>query len=146
MGCSSSPAARAASEPGVRRTSWSESLEAARGAAVLLVAELVGQVLAERPAEGHVDQLHPAADAEHRHVAFDGAHGERELRAVALGHQMLGRRVHVGAVAGGVDVVAAGQDQPVEQIEHLIGPSASSNRLSGGIISARPPARWIASM
>ena len=97
------------------------SLERARGAAVLLVAELVGQVLAEGPPEGHIDQLHPAADAEHRHVPLDGAHGERELRAVALGHQMVGRGMQVGSVRGGVDVVAAGEDQPVEQVEQLVG-------------------------
>ncbi len=55
------------------------AVEAARRAAMLFVPELVGQVLAQRPAERDVDQLHAAADAEHGHVALDRAPGEREL-------------------------------------------------------------------
>ena len=88
---------------------------------VALVTDLVGQVLGERPAEGDVDQLHAAADAEHRHVAFDRAPGQRQFRAVALGHGVLGHRMALGPVGGGVDVIAPGQDQAVDHVERLIG-------------------------
>ena len=116
-----SPAASAASEPSVSRTSWSESSKLPGVRPVALVTDLVGQVLGERPAEGDVDQLHAAADAEHRHVAFDRAARQRQLRAVALGHGVLGHGMTVGSVGGGVDVIAAGQDQAVDHVEHLVG-------------------------
>ena len=116
------------------------ALEAARGAAVLLVAELVGKVLAQRAAEGDVDQLHAAADAEHRHVALDRAAGERELDAVALGHGVVGLGMGLGAVGGGVDVVAAGEDQPVEQVEHLVRVVLERARRAGSSPPARPRA------
>ena len=54
-------------------------LEAAQRAPVLLVTELLGQMLAKGPAEGDVDQLHAAADAEHRHVALDRPAGQGKL-------------------------------------------------------------------
>ena len=83
---SSSPAARAASEPGSRRTSWSEPSKLPGLRRCSSWPTLLGQVLAQRAAEGDVEQLHPAADAEHRHVALDRAAGQRELGPVALGH------------------------------------------------------------
>ena len=63
---------------------------------------------------------------------------------VALGHDLVSLRVALRAVGGGIDVVAAGEDQAVQQVEHLVG--VCSSRSSGGIIRARPPARWIAVM
>jgi hypothetical protein len=42
-------------------------------------------------------------------------------RSIALGHGVLGHRMALGAVGGGVDVIASGQDQAVDHVEHLIG-------------------------
>ena len=74
------PAARAASEPGSRRTSWSPNAPG-----VWRCRSSRSQVLLERPAAGHVEHLHPAADAQHGHVTLERAVGQRELEAVALG-------------------------------------------------------------
>ena len=112
----SAPTARAASEPGSRRTSWSEKVPGR-----VQVKLGVGDVLVERAAAGDVEQLHPAADAEHRQVALERAAREGELEAVALGPGALRVRVGLGAVAGRVDVRAAGEDEPVEQVEQLLG-------------------------
>ena len=78
-------------------------------------------MLAERPAERHVHELHPAADPEHGQVAGDRPAGQREFGRVALGDEVRGLGVGLGAVAGGTDVIAAGQDEAVEQVEHLVG-------------------------
>ena len=59
-------------------------VEAAEDAPVVAVAEVVGQVLHERPAARHVHQLHAAADAEERQVALERPRDERELEGVAL--------------------------------------------------------------
>ena len=52
--------------------------------------------------------------------------------------------VRLRAVGGRVDVGAAGEDQPVEQVEHLRR-AARRDAASGGSISASPPARCTAS-
>ncbi len=51
-----------------------------------VVADQVGQVLDEVAAEGDVQDLRAAADREHRQVALERRAQERELGAVALGH------------------------------------------------------------
>ena len=90
-------------------------------AAVLVVAVAVGEVLQQRAAGGDVHQLHPAAHAEQRHIALERAARERDLEAVALGNRAA--RLGMGRlpVACGVDVGPAGEDQPVDQVEHLVG-------------------------
>ena len=53
-------------------------------APVVLVADELGDVLVQRAAAGHVEDLHAAAHAEHRHVAREGARGhEGQLERVA---------------------------------------------------------------
>jgi hypothetical protein len=88
---------------------------------VLLVAERLGQVLVQRPAEGHVQYLHAAADPQQRHVPLDGAASQCDLDPVAIGHGSIGRRVRLSTVLGRIDVVAAGQDERVDSVEHLVG-------------------------
>ena len=97
------------------------AVERARDAAVVLVADLVGEVLPERAAAGDVHDLHAAADAEQRDVALERAPGQCELERVPLGPHAAGHRVGLGAVGGRVDVGAAGQDQAVQDVEHLVG-------------------------
>ncbi len=63
----------------------------------------VGQVLDQRAAAGDVHQLHAAADAEQRHVTLHRLQRERDLERVAV------RPLPV--------VGAAGEDQPVDQVE-----------------------------
>ena len=63
------------------------AVERAARAPVVVVAEALGQMLVERPAERDVHQLHAAADAEHREVALDRAARERDLERVALRHR-----------------------------------------------------------
>ena len=109
----------------------------------LVVADELRQVLVERAAAGDVEHLHPAADAEQRHVALERAPRQRELEAVALGPGALRLGVRLGAVAGRVDVGAAGEDQPVEQVEQPVGIGL------GGVVGRqqqrqRPPARCTA--
>ena len=64
------------------------AVEGAEHAAVLVVAEVLGQMLEQRAAAGDVDQLHAAADPEHRQVALDRRARERDLEGVALGHRV----------------------------------------------------------
>ena len=97
------------------------AVEGAEHAAVLLVADTIGEVLQERAAAGDVDQLHPAADAQQRHVALDRRARERDLEGVALGHRVDGLRMRLLAVAGGVDVGAAREHQAVDQLQPGLG-------------------------
>ena len=120
------------------------AVEGARVAAVLVVAVALGQVLEQRAARGDVHELHPAADAQQREVALEGAARERDLEVVALGHRAAGLGVGLLPVGGRVDVGAAGQDEPVEQVEDRVG-ILLRRVSSGGSISASPPARWTAS-
>ena len=82
--------------------------------------DAVGEVLLERAAAGDIDQLEAAADAEHRQVALDGPAGEAQLRGVASLVAGAGRRVAVGAVHLGSDVVAADEQDAVESVEHIV--------------------------
>jgi hypothetical protein len=78
-------------------------------------------MLLERPAAGDVEELQPAADAEHRHVALERGAAEGDLEPVAFGVETRRHRVVLGAVERRVDVGAAAQHQPVEQVEQLVG-------------------------
>jgi hypothetical protein len=75
-------AARAASEPSARRTFEVGASKRARVAPVLVVAVALWQVLQQRAARGDVHELHPAADAQQREVALEGAARERDLEVV----------------------------------------------------------------
>ncbi len=65
---------------GLEPTSWSPKVPG-----VWQVGLDVGEMLDERAAACDVEQLHPAADAQHRHVALERPPGEGELEPVALG-------------------------------------------------------------
>ncbi len=84
------------------------------------MAEPVGQMLVERPAAGDVEDLHPAADAEQRDATLQRASRQRDLEAVAVRIGPDGLRMRLGAVALGIDVGAASQDQRVDAIEELV--------------------------
>ena len=85
------------------------------------MADCLRHVLVEGAAAGDVEDLHPAADAEQRHVALDRAARQGQLEAVAFGPDAPGLGVRLGPVARRVDIGAAGEDQRVEQVEHPVG-------------------------
>ncbi len=96
-------------------------VEAAGVAPVVLVSDEIGEVLVQRSAQRHVEQLHPAADAEHGHVALERAADERDLGLIPLRHRALRLRMRLGPIRRRVDIGAAGEDQAVEPVEHLVG-------------------------
>ena len=79
----------------------------------------VGQVLRERAAQGDVQHLDPAADAEEGHVAIDGCPHQGGLEGVALAVGLLGLGMRRGPVRGGLEVVAPGEEESVDGVEHL---------------------------
>jgi hypothetical protein len=97
------------------------AVEGADHPPVVLVAEVVGEVLDERPAARHVEDLHAAADTEQGQPAGERLAGERDLEVIALRDGAHGRGVGLGAVAGRVDVGAAREQEPVEQVEQPAG-------------------------
>ena len=61
------------------------------------------------------------ADAEQRQVALERPARQSDLEAVALGDGAARLGVRLVAVRAGIDVGAAGEDQPVDQIDDLVG-------------------------
>src|SRR2546423_14044641 len=87
--------------------------------AVLLVPHDLGQVLDDVAAPGDVEHLEATADREHRQLACERGLEQRELAAVALGVRARRLRMRLRAVLVGLQVVAAGEDEAVEHVEHL---------------------------
>ena len=95
--------------------------EGARGVAVVLVADHVGEVLLDAAAVDDVQDLHPAADAQDGHPALDGGAHQGELVGVALLLHGSGLGVGFLAVERGVHVArAAGDDQGVDDVQHPV--------------------------
>ena len=93
--------------------------EGAVGAAVDVVGERVGQVLAQRAAERDVEDLQAAADPEAGQVPAGRLGRERELEGVALGRRRERLRMRLGAVVLGVQVRAAREQEPVHRaVDH----------------------------
>ena len=82
-------------------------------------------MLLEGPAGRDVQELHAAADAEHGDVALQRAPRERDLEVVARPVDAARLGVAVGAVRSGIDVASAGEQEAVDEVEHLV-------RLAGG--------------
>jgi len=81
-------------------------------------AELVRDVCDEVAAERHVEQLHPAADAEDRHEwPRDRGTRERQLEPISLLRDAVVRVVTVSAVVRRIDVSASRQDEPGDDVE-----------------------------
>ena len=94
--------------------------EAAGALLVPVVPDEVGQVLDQVAAERDVQHLRAAADREHRQVARERRGQQRELGAVALGHDPVRLGMRLLAVQLRVEVGAAGEDQPVERVQRLL--------------------------
>ena len=105
---------------------------------VLLVADDVGQVLNEIAAERDVEHLAAAADGEHRHVALERRFEQRSSARSRSRHDAGRLGVRLLAVELGVEIGAAGEDDPVERVERLVDSVGC-----GGTSSGVPPARSI---
>jgi len=77
----------------------------------------VREVLAQGPAAGHVDQLQSAADAQYREPVGQRRGEQLQFRLITLGVDAAGPRVRLGTVTRGVEVAAAGQNEPVQPAE-----------------------------
>jgi hypothetical protein len=88
--------------------------EAAGRRRMIRVTDQVGHVLDERAAAGDVEDLHPAADAEHGQARVEGLGEQGRLAVVAVVHGDLRVLTRGLAVALGVDVGSAGEDQSVQ--------------------------------
>ena len=74
----------------------------------------VADVLVQRPAQGDVEDLDAAADAQRRQPPVDGRPDERDLEPVADRADVAGLRMGLLAVEHRVDVSPADQQQAVE--------------------------------
>ena len=88
--------------------------ETPRRRVVLVVADHFGQVLDERAAVGDVEQLHAAADRQHRQAAPLGGADQGKLAFVAARAGWLGAGMRLGAISRRVDVGAPRQHEAVE--------------------------------
>jgi hypothetical protein len=106
-----------------------------RRAGVVPVAEDVGEVLLERAAEGHVEDVHSPADPEHGQAPLERRARDPELEPVARGLDRVGLRVRLGAIVRRVGVARRpADDQRVEAVERV-------RRLLVGRQQHRAPAR-----
>src|ERR671936_443450 len=106
-------------QPAFRVDADSVVREDAERLAVLLVADDLRQVLDEVAAAGDVEDLAPATDGQHGHVARQRGLQQREFGLVALGVEAGGLTMRLGAVGRRVDVVAAREEEAVERVEGL---------------------------
>jgi hypothetical protein len=72
------------------------------------------EMLAQGPSPGHVEQLHSAADAEYRQPVGQRGGEQLQFRLITLGVDPARPRVRLRPIAGGVDVAAAGENEPVQ--------------------------------
>ena len=87
---------------------------------VAVVTDVVGEVLHEIATRRDVEDLRPAADREHRHVARERGPQQRQLGAVALGDDAPRLGMRILPVELGVEIRAAGEDDGVERVERLL--------------------------
>ena len=73
---------------------------------------LARQILIQRPAERDVQNLRPAANRKQRELARAGGFDQREFGRVARRIDFAEFRMRRGAVARGIDVLTAGDQQP----------------------------------
>jgi hypothetical protein len=87
----------------------------------VLVGDRLGHVLGEveeqRAPLGDVEQLHPAADGEHRHVPRADVLDQQAVEVLAAGVHRPNRRVRHVAIAAGIEVGPAHEHDAVEEVE-----------------------------
>ena len=105
-------------QPGTRDRAHRQFAEHRVTGPMPAVSDDVRQVLMQRSAERDVEHLRAATDAQHRQLALERRVQQREFPGVALTAGLVGGRMRLLAVGGGVDVLAAGDQQPVQTVEH----------------------------
>ncbi len=88
------------------------------------------EMLAQGPASGHVEQLHSAADAKYRQPGGQRGGEQLQFRLITLGVDPARPRVRLRPIAGGVDVAAAGENEPVQPAQGA--PDAGHRRQQHG--------------
>jgi hypothetical protein len=74
-------------------------------------AELVGHVLVQGAAHGHVQHLDSTANAEQREVTVKRALREPNFGLIAIGQNVVRLRMNLGVTESGrIDICSAGQD------------------------------------
>jgi hypothetical protein len=81
----------------------------------------VGKVLIESASQQDVQELHPPANCENRHVAFERLAQEGHLEGVSTGTHAAGAGVGLTPVMGGIDVSSARKDEPRDLVRELRG-------------------------
>ena len=94
--------------------------EGSRDLSMTLVPDQLGKVLVQIAAVDDVEDLHPAADREHRQLTRERPLEQRQLGAVALELHHRGLRVCLCSVEPGIDVGASGEDEAVECVQSLL--------------------------
>jgi hypothetical protein len=92
-----------------------------RGATVVAELGRVGDVLVHRAPERDREQLVAPADREHGHLPPDRAARQRHLARVAVGVHPVDGLARRRAVARGIDVAAAEQEETVDAREQCAG-------------------------
>jgi hypothetical protein len=108
------PARHDADQPVARGDAHPVLVEAAVRTGVAVMADQVGQVLVQGAAQGHVQNLHAAADAQQRYAFAQRRRGDGKLPVVTVALDNRGLRVRFSTVTRRVDVRAAREYNPVE--------------------------------
>jgi hypothetical protein len=82
---------------------------------------VLGSVAVERAAVKHVEELHPAADAEHRESSAARRRGEAQLELIAVRRDVGERRVWGPPVARWVEIAPEAEQDSVGHRERPLG-------------------------
>ena len=97
--------------------------------------DAIRDVLLEVAAERDVQHLRAAADREHRHVALQRRLHQLQLEVVALANDAVRLGMRLGAVQLRIEIRAAGEHQPVDDVQRL----RQRRRPAGRAAARRPP-------
>ena len=75
------------------------------------------EILKEGAAERHIDELNPSTDAEYGQPPLPGHGKKRQLEQIAFLARLIEKRRWIGAVPGGLDVLASRQEQPITAVQ-----------------------------
>ena len=92
-------------------------LEGALAPSVDRLAVLIGKVLDERAAERDVQDLHASTDREHGDAGGQRMPNGADLEVVALAVRLLEARLRARAIAGGIQISPADEEQAVDRID-----------------------------
>jgi hypothetical protein len=81
----------------------------------------VGEMLMQAPAESHVEYLDAPADRKQRQIGLEGPSSQGEFPLVTFPPGPPRLRMELTAVAGRVDVWTPRDDQPIDDVEQLVG-------------------------